>query len=247
MLNQYFRHLGQLGFIAVLIIVNPIFGQNNSGPIFQQFVQKMDSSYQSLEGYTCTFKKQERIKGKLLPQETIQFKFSKPFQIYMKWIAEPHEGRELIYRRGLNQGKVVAHPGSFPDITLNLNPDSRLVMRNNRHPVNEAGIGNTVRIILEDYQTAQSHPEDSVTYFDKGPTQVEGEGSHCFEAQMPATDRYYAASVEICVNLTTMLPNQLKIRDSTGTLIEHYMYLGVDTNPDLEPLDFDPENPDYDF
>jgi len=214
-----------------------------------KFLGEMTRAYAGISDYTCIFTKQERVHGDLLPQETIRLKFQKPFSVYMKWIAEPHKGQETLYRRGWNDGKLLAHPGSFPDITLSLNPDGRLAMRGNRHPVTTAGIGHTIEIVTRDYRRAMAHPADSVRYADRGIVSVEGERSRCFEAIVPVAHAadYYSHRALLCINLETHLPNRLKIWDAENRLIEFYQYLDVKTNVGLTAEDFDPENPRYDF
>lgn len=214
-----------------------------------KYLDQMTQAYAGITDYTCTFTKQERVRGDLLPQETIRLKFRKPFSVYMKWVTEPHKEQEILYKRGWNDGKMLGHPGSFPDITLSLNPRGRLAMRDNRHPVTEAGIGHTIEIVTGDYRRAMAHPADSVRYVDRGIVRVEGERSRCFEAIVPvqhAAD-YYSHRALLCINLETHLPNQLKIWDTQNRLIEFYQYLGLKTNVGLTDEDFNPENPEYDF
>lgn len=209
----------------------------------------MQETYDGTEDYTCVFKKQERVDGDLLPRETITLKFKKPFAVYMKWITEPHKDQEVLYKQGWNNGKMRAHPGSFPDITLNLNPEGHLAMRDNRHPVTEAGLGHTISILTHDYQRAMAHPEDGVRYVDRGIKNIEGERSQCYEAIVPVEHaaEYYSHRALLCINLDTHLPNEVKIWDASNQLIEFYQYLHLKTNVGLTTEDFDPDNPEYDF
>jgi len=80
----------------------------------------MEAAYRGVRDYTATLMKQERVKGKLLPRETIAVKFRRPYAIYMKWTGAVKAGQEVIYVRGRNDGKLSAHPGKFPDITVSL-------------------------------------------------------------------------------------------------------------------------------
>lgn len=224
-------------------------GQSAPAQETGKYLDQMTQAYAGVRDYTCIFTKQERVKGNLLPRETIRLKFQKPFSVYMKWITEPHLGQEILYKRGWNNDKMLGHPGSFPDITLSLNPHGRLAMRDNRHPVTEAGIGHTIAIVTRDYRRAIAHPADSVRYVDRGIVRVEGERSRCFEAIVPVAHAadYYSHRAELCINLQTHLPNQLKIRDAENRLIEFYQYLDLKTNVGLTGEDFNPENPEYDF
>jgi len=88
--------------------------------------------------------KQELFGNELVPQ-WVRFKFSKPFKVYMKYLR-PISGREAIYVRGWNNNRVCAHKGSFPDITVNLNPTSRRTMEKNHHPITSFGIERMVHV-----------------------------------------------------------------------------------------------------
>ncbi len=233
----------------LIFTVSSLPGKEIDYAVVNEYIRSMEQAYALLDGYTCTFRKQERIHGELLPEETIFLKFQKPFRIYMKWTADPYQGQELVYKADWDDGKVVAHRGSFPDITLRLSPENKLIMRNNRHPVTDAGIGHTIEIIKNDYQRAGINPRDSVRYIDHGQREIDGEQSRCLEAIMPAKENsgYYAHRALICINLTTHLPNHIKIWDHTNTLVEKYHYLNVNTQPELTSEDFNPENPAYGF
>ncbi len=215
----------------------------------EKLVKRMQQAYDKVDDYICVFNKQERIDGELLPMETIQLKFKKPFSVYMHWIEDPREGMEVVFVKGENNGKMIAHPGSFPDITVRVQPDGNLAMRQNRHPITEVGIGNAINIISEDITRAKENPKDSVQYLDHGKTEIAGEESHCIEAIMPAKadSDYYAHRALICYNTSTNLLNQIKIWNHENVLVENYRYTDVQINPGLSDEAFQPDNPEYDF
>ena len=241
------------GIIILLSIAVGITAAEETGEVgistAEQYVSQMQHAYEKVDGYTCIFLKQERVDGELLPQETILLKFRKPFSIYMKWIEEPNKGQEVLYRRGWNDGDLRAHPGSFPDITVNLDPTGGLAMRGNRHPVTEAGIGYTIRIVADIVERAATHQEDSVRFYNRGITEVKGRTARCFEAVMPPADDspYYAHRAVICIDQKLDLPSHVRIFDKSNTLIEEYFYIDIRINPGLADEDFSPENPDYNF
>ncbi len=212
-------------------------------------IRQMQSTYAAISGYTCTFYKRERVNGKLLPRERIFMKFRKPFSVYMRWIGEEHEGQEVIYVRGKHDGKMIAHRGSFPDITLRVNPSGVLAMRNNRHPVTEAGIGATIQDIVSDYRRAEAHPEDSVSYTYLGEREIYGQNCRCYEVRVP-DDRsapYYALRSEICINEENALPVRIRVWNTRGALVEDYGFGDLDLQPGLTDRDFQPDNPAYEF
>lgn len=215
----------------------------------RQYVTKMQDAYEQVSDYRCIFKKQERVGGNLLPQETILLKFKKPFSIYMKWIKEPHKGQEIIYVRGWNDNELRAHPGSFPDLTVNLDPNGLLAMRDERHPVTEAGIGYTIKLVTDDFNYAVKHPQDGVKYYNRGLKKVSGRTTRCFEALMPirSDSAYYAHRAVVYMDTTLALPARVTIYNNSNLLIEDYIYADIHLNVGLTKEDFNPDNPKYDF
>jgi len=120
------------------------------GTALREQVYAMERAYASVHDYTATFYKQERVKGRLLAKETIELKFRKPFDVYLRWTAGDFESREVLFVRGWNDDKIRAHQGSFPDVTVNLRPDASLAMRGNRHPITHVGFGEVIRLMVRD-------------------------------------------------------------------------------------------------
>ncbi|MCA9660340.1 MAG: DUF1571 domain-containing protein, partial [Myxococcales bacterium] len=83
-------------------------------------VESMERAYKNVDDYTATFVKRERVRGRLLPREVMELKFAKPFKVYLRWGSGKHEGQEVLYVDGWNGGKIRAHTGKFPDITVDL-------------------------------------------------------------------------------------------------------------------------------
>lgn len=215
----------------------------------RQQVYAMERAYAKVQDYTATFYKQERVKGRLLPAETVQLKFRKPFDVYMRWTDGDFAGREVLYVRGWNDGKIRAHQGSFPDITVNLRPDANLAMRGNRHPITQMGFGEVIRLMVRDARFSESHPQDGVEYIDHGESTIYGARSRCIEASVPLRSfaDYYAHRAKICFNVATKMPTRVTVWDYEDALIEDYGFEDVRLNPGLTDVDFDPENADYNF
>ena len=74
----------------------------------------------TVDSYQGQFVMRELIGDKLVISK-VHFKFKRPFKVYMKYITKP-EGQEVLFVRGENDNEIKAHKGSFPDITVNLNP-----------------------------------------------------------------------------------------------------------------------------
>lgn len=243
-------------FLVSALASTPVAAQDVAQPValadgtaLREQVYAMERAYASVQDYTATFYKQERVKGRLLPKETIQLKFRKPFDVYLRWTAGDFESREVLFVRGWNDDKIRAHQGSFPDVTVNLRPDASLAMRGNRHPITHVGFGEVIRLMVRDARLSAVRPQDGVQYIDHGESIVNGARSRCLEAITPARNYspYYAERAKLCFNTQTKMPTEISIWDGEGELLEQYSFENVRLNVGLVDADFDPENPAYNF
>lgn len=213
------------------------------------YLARMESAYSRVADYTTTFHKQERLGARLMPREKIEVKFAKPLRVYLKWVGEVNQGQETIYVRGWNGDKMRAHKGSFPDVTVDLAPDSRLAMKHSRHPITEAGFGFTIGVIARDARRSRKHPEDGTRYVIAAESTVYGAPSRCIEQIVPpaAVSAYYAARARVCFDVRTSMPTRVTAWDIDGALLEDYGYENTRLNVGLRDLDFSPDNPAYNF
>ncbi|HFE47537.1 MAG TPA: DUF1571 domain-containing protein, partial [Nannocystis exedens] len=142
-------------------------------------MNEMKQAYSRVNDYTATFIKRERVKGRLRPREVMFIKFAEPFSVYTRWTQGKHEGQELIYVKGWNDGKIRAHTGSFPDITVDLDPEGSLATRGQRHPITDFGLGIMIDLLARDVTLAGARPQDTVTYLDLGISKVAGTSVRC--------------------------------------------------------------------
>lgn len=124
----------------------------------QMSVALLERGLERLEhvsSYTFTLTRQERVRGDLLPPQTMDVKLRhEPFSLYMKWIEGEGtgvKGRQLIYVQGQNDGKLLVLPGGLGGRltgTMSLAIDDPLVTAESRHPVNECGLKYLAQTLL---------------------------------------------------------------------------------------------------
>lgn len=207
----------------------------------------MEDAYSKVRDYTVTLVRRERVKGKLLPQETMQVKFRKPYSTYIRWTGSVYKGREALYVRGKHGNKLRAHQGSFPDVTVDLDPRGSLAMKGNRHPITEGSLGDLIGLLTRDLKRAESRPQDGAIIKDLGESDQRGDRVRCFDAVFTVADGYYAPHVKICMFTATALPSRVQVWDAREQLLEDYEYRDLKTNVGLRDLDFDSTNPKYNF
>ena len=129
-------------------------------------LRKSSEVLSRVDDYRGTLWKQERFGDELLEQ-TIAFKFARPFKVYIRYV-EPHAGREVIYVRGANRNKVRAHKGSVPDLAVSLSPFGRISMKGNHHPVTSFGLESMLRIAATSIRKAIRRGDASIELSDGG-------------------------------------------------------------------------------
>lgn len=216
-----------------------------------RFTDQMSKAARSLTDYQCLFHKTEWKNGKPIPyQLTLQKWRASPFSVYMKWVGKEKTDQEVIYREGWNNNKLRAHAGSFPRVTVNLDPEGSLAMSDSRHSVRKAGFAETVRQISKDVERAVKEKGVGWEFHNEGESTVYGEKVHCVVAQSPGGAQYYGDKVRICKSLKTRLPVVVQVwKHEQGSLrqIENFGFEACKLNTGLTDKDFDPDNPEYDF
>lgn len=215
-----------------------------------------EARLENFEGYTATFRKQERINGTLGPEQTLSMKVRhNPFAVYFKFLA-PHEGKEVVYAEGHHENKVIAHTGGFSRLfvpRLAVPPTHPLALADSRHAITEAGLANLTKKLIG-FRRMDLEDAESVTILDS-TTDLNGRS---WLRSIHTHPHYHSdrpfARVEVLYDPETRIPLQISnydwpAPDHTGDLLlaERYIYEDLDLNADLKALDFDPANPEYAF
>ncbi len=177
---------------------------------------------------------------------------SKPRCVYLEWIGEEKQDQEVIWCKKSNDGKIKAHAGGFLKlITVNLDPNGNMAMKDSRHPISMAGFGHTVYLISRDNDILMKNPTwGSVK--DLGESMEFGAKSICYEATLDKAKhpKFYAYKARICMDKKTKMPNHVQIwdkEDGKVRLVEDYGYKKIKLNVGLKDTDFDPDNKAYRF
>ena len=112
---------------------------------FQMSITEMKAAYAKLFDYSGHFVRQERVRGKLMPEQTAELRVkTKPRSIALKFIG-PKEllGHELIYVTGRHAEMIRVRPAGNFDAKafMTVNATDPRAMVDTRHPITEIGIG----------------------------------------------------------------------------------------------------------
>ena len=217
-------------------------GDKDAGSI----VKTIEESYKKVKDYTCTMYKKELVGGKYIEQKNIAYKHRKPDKYYMKWTEGDDEGMEVIYAGKKYGNQIYAHPGgAFKFIVTKLDPKGSMAMNNNRHNILESDYGFIVGLISTNFSKARANGEGSFKV-EESKSQALGEGL-VITAEFPRGKGYYAGKIVLFLDKKLDLPTQFKVFDWDGKLIEFYKYSNIKVNPGLKDIDFDIDNPEYNF
>lgn len=225
-----------------------VWGGANAESDPEKWLSEAEAAYAGVSGYTAIFHKQQRVAGKLEPEETIFLKFRKPLSLYMKWIKPPYKGSELLYVAGWNQDRVRAHRGGLLRfVTRNLHPDDPGLMAGNLRPVTSTGIGYLLESVARNIRAAIKGNE--LTFAMQGDETVYGRSTRVVVATFPdakAKD-YDGRRMIIHQDIGNGMLLRIRIHDRDDQLVESYGYENLDLQSTLTDADFDPENPAYHF
>jgi Protein of unknown function (DUF1571) len=215
----------------------------------EKWLTEAEAAYDRVESYTAIFHKQQRISGKLLPEENIFLKCRKqPFSLYMKWVTKPFKGSELLYVVGWNEDRVRAHRGGMLRIIVrDLDPNAPLLMENDLRPVTSTGIGYLLKTVAINMRKAIK--AGVLTFTDRGKENIYGRDTQVLDLDIPyekAKD-YLCARCVINQDVESKILLRIRVYDRDGRLVENYGYENLNLDARLSDADFDPKNLDYDF
>jgi outer membrane lipoprotein-sorting protein len=158
-------------------------------PSYDDLLQRAEATLANTKDYRGKIIRKERMKGKIVTQYNT-FKFARPFMVYLGFI-DPFEGREVIYRQGWNDNELRVHRGSFPDLTVNLDPRGSMAMKRSHHSITDFGLENTVRLMEKNLRLAQKRAEGEINVSDGG--ELFGQAVWKIEAKFPKGGNFVKA------------------------------------------------------
>jgi hypothetical protein len=212
-----------------------------------QLIARARESCKGIQDYECTFIKRERINGELLPENVVLMKVrSQPFSVYLRWgLPKSLEGQQACYVAGKNNGMMRAHPVGILGIVgwVSVDPFDARAMKQNRHPITDAGIVNLVERIARYWEKQRTSPTSQVQIAD-----YEYNKRPCTRVEVTQPDPSAGAYAYRCVvyyDKVSHLPIRFEAYDwpkSGGTpggdLLECYSYVNIRTNVGLTDAAF---------
>jgi hypothetical protein len=243
------------------VAINTPGTQLNEHPLMPalRWAERELPNIRKLQDYQCTFVKRERDRetGQLGDHEYMFLKVRHdPLSVYMYFLGPPKlRGREVVYIKGANDGKLWAHPTGVQKRlvgTVSLAPTGSIAMKGNRYPITEVGMLNLTERLIEIGRRDTQYGECEVKFFEHA--QVNGSDCTCIQVMHPIPRRNFLFHLaRIYIDNQQQLPVRYEAYEwpkepgGDPRLIEEYTYLDLKVNVGLTDLDFDVANPDYRF
>jgi hypothetical protein len=164
----------------------------------------------------------------------------------MKWTEGSAKGFETLYCQNKYDGKLIVHPnGIWSFLCLALDPKGPRARKNNRHTVDEAGIGFILETTRANYLKAKDDTE--CTFMLMADTMVQNGSWYHLRALFPKNKGYYGNRSDLYFSKTTALPEKVIIYGWDDSLVESYYFHDMNINPGLTEKDFETTNKEYGF
>jgi hypothetical protein len=207
---------------------------------------------ESVLDYTCIFRKQENLDGKLTEVQGTKVKYrDKSHSVYMEWIENPAKAKRVIYVEGKwttkkgEPGALCEPAGAIAKLFVNSivmpinGPEAKAA---SRRTIDQFGFAKGLELITKYCVLAQERGELKLTY--KGQSTVYGRPTYVFERVLPYTgeDGVYPDRILVYqLDKETLLPVLCVsyADDNRQVLLGRYEYADVHLNEGLTDADFD--------
>ncbi len=203
--------------------------------------QCFEKCTKEVRSYTCTFRKRERVQGKLRDPERIEIHFrQEPFSVHMHWLEGGGAARTVLYVDGANDGKLLARP-KFPSfMTVSREIDGPDAKQTSRFPISRFGMHKGLEGTLASMHRAAERGALHLKY--EGTYKVAELGDReCYKLVRTPYDPLEEDDLNeltLYIDKEHWLQVGSILRDVRGELISEYWFRDVRVNPDMEEKQF---------
>lgn len=209
---------------------------------------------QTIEDYTCTFTKQECLRGKITPEQEIRVKCrEQPFSANMEWLCNAVDAAHVVYiedRWHDSQGEEMAWcqpAGAIAKLFINkiLQPiHGKRAGDASRRTIDQFGFGHTLDLII--YYSQQAAADGLLDLRYTGAGSIDGRPTYVFQRVLPYTGQeepYPDRLLVFHIDREWLLPTAcFSYADDEGQqLLGKYLLTGATFNVGLTDADFGPE------
>jgi hypothetical protein len=215
-----------------------------------QWLYEARKFHAGLRDYSCYLIKQERVRGVLLPENFIAFKFKpQPFSVHMKWMAPAElKDQEVAFQQGYNNNKMRVHPkvkGFGKNLLgfVTIDPTDPRVLEHSRHTIFEAGLGNSIEQLIRNLEAERQLNKINVQIAEYGYDKRK-----CFRVEATRTEyrkEAYCYRSVIYIDQEHKLPIRLENYEwptqggaAGGEVMEVFSYVSLEFNRGIPDAQF---------
>jgi hypothetical protein len=192
-------------------------------------VHKGESELTSRTSYRVGLRRQERVGETLQPEEVVLVNIRRePLAVRLEWPEGPNKGREVIYDKAGDGLMHINMPGAIVP-RMSLAPDSPMVVRSSRHPIQDAGLETVLQGLsrtLERHASRQTEPGE--TLHDGGVQALDPDRVPCRKIiQRNAKGETWTVGLDP----STGLPLLVLGLAPNGDLLERHQFFKYESNP----------------
>jgi hypothetical protein len=234
-------------------------------PLVEMAIDQQQRIREQINDYTCYLVKRERIEGEMLPAEHLFIKFRGPrdlddgqhvpFSIYVRVLAPKRiVNREILFVSGRHGGDMLVTRGGrrHAQLTLRIDPEGGVAMRDNRYPITAFGMENLLTRLIDVAQADMGFGECQVRILRNA--RVDSRPCTLYAVTHPQPRSHFRFHLaQIFVDDQWQVPVRFAAYSWPPTLgaepvlEEEYTYRFLKFNVGLSDEDFNPDNPDYGF
>lgn len=170
------------GLAAAILAMALGGGPADAAPQPRTILAEMKTAVDRTPAYRCQQRKRELFGERMAPEQILLVKYWGG-RIYLRVVAGPMTGAEVLYVPTWNRSKVLIHKGSFPDLTLTLDRHGSLMMTNQHHSIEDAGFEQLAAGLLDRVRRAHEAGEAELRY--RGEAQIQGRLADVVEISTP--------------------------------------------------------------
>lgn len=208
------------------------------------FLEECQARYkEKVKGYTCTFHKQERVKGKLLNPDKIDIHFcDEPFSVHMHFLESGGRAHKVVYPDGGDRDKLAARPkGAIAGLlVLRKEINGAEAQESSRFPISQFGIYKGTESTLASMKRAKARGELHVRY--EGVFKVaELDNRECYKlvrSPYKPLEQDGLFEYTLYIDKELMLQTGSVLKDSKHDLIAQYWFRDITLNPEFNEDQF---------
>jgi hypothetical protein len=233
-------------------------------PALRRARSSLNHIQSNVQDYTARFVKRHRVDGELTDPTWANLKIrhrrmkgdkiSVPTSVYLGFLKPASvKGREVIWVEGRYDGKLIAHETGLKNLmNVKLDPKGTIAMHGERYPITEIGMENLAMKLVEAASRDKKYGECLVRVHRNA--KIGDHACDMFEVTHPVQRAHFDFyRTRVFFSKTLNMPIRYVSwswpakPDGEPVLEEEYTYLNVKVNVGLTDLDFDPDNPHYQF